>query len=199
MIAVVSRLQIHIGDVLHISRPLETLVFVLLIVGPYSPLCPFLSPRWLTVYALLPVVEVVDHVVIVILSVKLSKDYSLIEYWNSFRMATFRNQLLDSNSLSFDYSLIASSPVVIKIRIVEEQWPNPVMIVMGRFDLFQLQDWSLRSSSFSRRTFCRTFIGCSWCSVLRIPWRRVVIPHGDFDVYSPRYRVCKQVALWNNA
>lgn len=70
MIAVMSGCEAHISDVLHVSRSLEAFVYILLIVGPQSPFCPFLSPGRLAVYTLLPRIEIVDHVVVIVLSVR---------------------------------------------------------------------------------------------------------------------------------
>lgn len=68
MVAVVSGRESHVGDVFHVGRPFVALVHVLLIVGPHGPLRPFLSSGRLAVYTPLPLVEIVDHVVVVILS-----------------------------------------------------------------------------------------------------------------------------------
>lgn len=67
MITVVSGLMYHVGDVLHVGRSLITFVHVLLVVGSQRPFRPFLGPRRLAVQALLPVIEIVDHVIVIVL------------------------------------------------------------------------------------------------------------------------------------
>ncbi|KAL2715555.1 hypothetical protein V1478_015253 [Vespula squamosa] len=67
MVAIMSWLNFHFSDVLHIGGSLNTLINILLIVRPHSPFCPFLCPWRLTIQTLLSLIKIIDYVVVIIL------------------------------------------------------------------------------------------------------------------------------------
>jgi len=76
MVAIVSRCVSHITDIFHVGRSFATSVHVLLIISPHGSFCPFLSSGWLAVYASLSVIEIINHVVVVIFPAKFNvQDY----------------------------------------------------------------------------------------------------------------------------